>query len=246
MASTDNLKNILTNLNLPDNQARVYLKLLELGEANYTKLAISTGIKRTTLYSVLEKMEKRGLINKTLDHKSFQPIPPAQLFESLQKNNLTLYHSLPLFQSLMHSPVNIAKVKFYNGTKGIQQLFLDELAEYKKKKEKVLRIFGSSAFYERDYEFKHEYVKKRKELGVNIKLIADPETKKYIKKYKDIYSTSQFKYSNILNNTSARFSATSDRIAIIGQINDNNGIIIESKEITNTFIKWFDFTWNHL
>ena len=60
MSSNTNLKNILSNLEIAGEQADVYLSLLEMGQGNYTEIAKKTGIKRTTLYLILEKMEKRG------------------------------------------------------------------------------------------------------------------------------------------------------------------------------------------
>jgi len=246
MASED-LKNILANLEIPEPQAKIYLALLELGGATYTEIAKQTSIKRTTLYYSIEKMEKKGLIKKSLDNKRLEPVSPHQVFDTLQKNNLSFYHALPLFQALVNQSSQIARVKFYNGTKGIQQLFLDELNSYKKKKEKILRTVGVGAFYEMDAGFKDQYLRLRQSTGIRTKVLGSPDLKDYEAKYKQQFLGWEVKYFPVqVGKFSTRISASPARVSIIGFLNDKNGIMIESQEVADTFIKLFDYMWGTL
>lgn len=240
----ENLKDILFNLEIPDAQAKVYLALLQMGEGSYTEISRKAGIKRTTLYAILEKMEKRGLIKKSLDNKTFLPAPPQQLFEKLQGNNLIFFHAIPQFQDLMKRPEKMAKVKFYNGRKGIQQLFMDELALYKNKKERILRTLAGASFYAFDAEFKDDYAIKRQETGIETRLIASGDLREYVKKYKKQFSMQKVKFlPDSIGNITGRISASPARISLIGFLKDESGIMIESQELAETFIKFFDFVW---
>ncbi|MFH1192507.1 MAG: helix-turn-helix domain-containing protein [bacterium] len=240
----ENLKDILYNLEIPDMQSEVYLALLKLGEGNYTEIAKKTGIKRTTLYPILEKMEKRGLIKRGLDKKVFLPVEPQQLFEKMQGNNLMFFHSIPQFQDLMKRPEKMAKVKFYNGRKGIQQLFLDELASYKTKKENILRTVAGASFYAFDADFRDEYAIKRQGTGIETRLMVSSDLKEYVKKYKKQFSMQKVKFlPDTLGNITGRISACPARISLIGFLKDESGIMIESTELAETFIKFFDFVW---
>ena len=184
MASLDNLKSILSNLEISEMQADVYLALLELGEGNYTEISQKTGVKRTTLYAVIEKMQKKGLLKVNIESKKFQPVQPQQLFEKLQSNNLVLYQALPLFRSIIKEPAKLAKVKFYNGRKGIQNLFTDDLEVYREKKEKILRVVAGSAFYSEDADFRDQYAIKRQEMGIETRIIGSFDLKPFVEKYK--------------------------------------------------------------
>lgn len=243
MASKQELKDILANLDIPNDQAAVYLALLELGEATLTELSKKTGIKRTTLYFIIEKMEG-GLIKRALDQKKILPIYPQQVFEKLQNNNLIFYHAIPQFQAIMKQPDKITKIKFYKGRKGIQQLFLDELAAYKVKKEKVLRIVSGASFYAQDPDFRDQYAIKRQETGIDTRIIASSDLKEHIKKYKKQFSMQKVKLlPESAGVISGRISASPSRLSLIGFMKDESGIIIESSELADTFIKFFDFVW---
>jgi predicted transcriptional regulator len=245
--ASEELKNLLLNLEIPELQAKIYLALLGLGKANYTELSKATKIKRTTLYNLIEKMENRGLVKRGLDKNRFEPIHPHQVFDSLQKNNLAFYHALPLFQSLINQTGDITKVKFYNSTKGIQQLFLDELGAYKKKKEKILRTVGVGAFYKMDTDFKDQYLKLRQSTGITTRVIGSPDLKKYQTEYQHHFANWTVKYlPEGAGSFSARISVSPARVSIIGFLKDNSGIMIESQEIADTFIKLFDYIWKTL
>lgn len=244
MSSEQSLKNILYNLEIPDLQSEVYLALLKLGEGTYTEIAHKTGIKRTTLYPIIEKMEKRGLISKSLDKKTLLPVQPQQLFEKLQNNNLVFFHAISQFRDLMSQPEKMSKVKFYNGRKGIQQLFLDELASYKKQKEKILRTVAGASFYSIDADFRDQYAIKRQETGINTKIIASSDLKEYVKKYQKQFSMQEVKFlPGNLGSITGRISASPSRISLIGFSKDNSGVMIESQEVAETFIKFFDYIW---
>ena len=247
MASSQPLKDILYSLEISDSQSEVYLALLELGDANYTELSKKIGIKRTTLYSIIDKMEEKGLIKKSLDKKTFEPVHPQQVFEKLQGNNLIFFHALPQFQSLMKQPEKITKVKFYKGRKGIQQLFIDELAYYKTNQDKVIKILSGAAFYAYNAEQRDQYAIKRQQMGFDTRIIASYDMKDLVKKYKKQFSTQKIKIlPENLGNMTGRIAASPSRISLIGFIKDESGIIIESKELADTYIKFFNFTWNLL
>ncbi len=246
MASNE-LKNILNNLEISGFQAEVYLALLEFGELNYTELSQKTNIKRTTLYSIIEKMENKGLINRSLDKKKIQAIHPQQIFEKFQSNNLIFHNAIHQFQAIMKKPEKITKVKFYKGNKGIQQLFLDELASYKTKKEKILRTVAGASFYAQDLDFRDQYAIRRQEMGIDTRIIASFDLEKYIKKYKKQFSMQKVKLlpenMGVIN---GRISASSSRISLIDFNKDKSGVVLENKEIADTFIKFFDFVWSLL
>ena len=151
---------------------------------------------------------------------------------------------MPQFESFMQKTENIAKVKYYNGKKGIQQLFLDELSYYKKKKEKILRTIVGGAFYTTDADFRILYAEQRHQMGIETQIIGSHDLEKHILEHKDKFPMLKVKYfPEEIGNITGRISACPSRISLIGFMEDESGIMIESKEIAETFIKFFDFTW---
>ena len=56
------LVNTLINMGLSENESDVYLTALSLGPCKVSDIARNSGIKRTTVYSVMEALKKIGLI----------------------------------------------------------------------------------------------------------------------------------------------------------------------------------------
>ncbi len=52
----------LQNLNFKPKEVKLYLALLELGEANMERLVAKSGLKRATTYDVIESLKKKGFI----------------------------------------------------------------------------------------------------------------------------------------------------------------------------------------
>jgi len=58
------LKRGLRAVGLTNLEAEVYVKLLELKQARVTKLAQKTGVTRTQLYPLLEKLLEKGFVKR--------------------------------------------------------------------------------------------------------------------------------------------------------------------------------------
>ena len=59
----EQLIEILKEIGLSENEAEVYLTSLSLGPTTILKIAKSSGIGRTTVYSVIETLKNKGLIH---------------------------------------------------------------------------------------------------------------------------------------------------------------------------------------
>ena len=72
----------LRSLGLSPYQARLYLNLLEQGEASAGQLAKRAGIPRGRIYEILRVMEARGLVNFSPEKPTkFSAVPAAELLE---------------------------------------------------------------------------------------------------------------------------------------------------------------------
>lgn len=118
----------LQGLGFSEKEARIYVGLLESGEAAPSELSKRTGINRATVYVTLESLQKRGLVGKIEKHKKiiFNIENPLQILDHLEreKNNVEIKINLaktlmPELEMLEKVTGEKAKVKFYEGKEGI-------------------------------------------------------------------------------------------------------------------------------
>ena len=66
-----------------ENEAKIYLTLLEHGALHPSELAQKSGINRSYLYDILNRMQEKGYVStvKTKDKLCYQAVAPRQLFE---------------------------------------------------------------------------------------------------------------------------------------------------------------------
>lgn len=118
----------LQGLGFTEKEARVYVGLLELGEATALELSQKTSLNRATTYVTLDSLAKRNLISRVTKHKKtvFCLEHPLQILDHLEKekNNVEIKINLaktlmPELEMLEKVTGEKAKVKFYEGKEGI-------------------------------------------------------------------------------------------------------------------------------
>ena len=73
------MKEFLTQVGFSENEAKLYVSLLNLGEGTVNEIARVAKVRRTTAYSVLREMVKKGLIVEVAGKPvRYQVLPPRQ------------------------------------------------------------------------------------------------------------------------------------------------------------------------
>lgn len=128
---------ILIDLGLLPKEARVYLALLELGEASAQQISKKALVERPTTYVQLENLYKKGLVSIIEKGKKryFSPEPPENLlnffrekllhFKTLEKE---LKNILPELNAIYNASPYKPKVKFFEGKKGLKAIQGDLLS----------------------------------------------------------------------------------------------------------------------
>lgn len=115
---------ILERLGMTTKEANVYMKLLELGSSGAHSLARRIEENRTTTYSLLLALQKKGMVSTTTKHgiKEFVPADPRVLVNKYVESGNTLKTILPELLAIYHSSPQKPKITFYEGLNGIIQL----------------------------------------------------------------------------------------------------------------------------
>jgi HTH-type transcriptional regulator, sugar sensing transcriptional regulator len=81
-------KSSFESLGFSDNEARLYLVLLEAGPQTAYELAKRSGVPRANVYSVLERLEKRGAVVKAIEDETphYSALPPDEMLNRISND----------------------------------------------------------------------------------------------------------------------------------------------------------------
>ncbi len=128
----------LCQIGFTKNESKVYLELLKLGTQAVSIIAKKSGLNRTTTYSILRSLEKKGVISSYVQNsiKVFSANDPNSLVGYLdqQCNTFDYYKTqilgiIPKFRALVDQ-YDFARptVGYYDGVEGVKQLMYDALS----------------------------------------------------------------------------------------------------------------------
>jgi len=129
-------------LGLNDIDIKVYLTLLGLGESLASEIAKKCEIPRASIYDILERLEKEGLVSYIIkDYKKyFSSADPKTIIKNLEYKRQRLKEILPKLEEIKKrkTPETI-KTEIFIGKKGIQTV-MDIMLEEKRE----LFVMGAS------------------------------------------------------------------------------------------------------
>lgn len=242
----------LKKIGLSENEAKVYLALLELGSSAAQQITQKAGLKRPTTYVQLESLMKRGLVTffekgvKTL----FRAEDPEHLKQVLEKGEEeqkektnALEKILPGLGSLYLSAGERPRVRFFEGVEGlktIQDEFLKSNAVEIKSIvniDDVLMLFPTHP---------KEYAPRRVQKGIKSKLIYTHKEGDTLKES----DTRMLRESKFISPENFPFSGDlaiyANKVAISVHRKRPFGVVLESEEIAKSLEAVFDLLWKKM
>lgn len=121
------LEQYLQNIGLNDKEAKLYLAGLQLGPASIVQLAKASGIKRATVYEVIDDLIQNGLfvVTQTGKRKSFVAQEPDNLLLFLKQRENVLSQIMPDLEALKNTSSQKPAIRIFEGVAGIKQVYLD-------------------------------------------------------------------------------------------------------------------------
>lgn len=170
----------LRGLGLSANEIKVYTVLARTASMPVGQLAIHTGLYRTNLYDLLEKLRTRGLVTSFVQNKVryYSITEPRNLLSLLehQKEEMRLLESSvrDYIKTLKPAPMtaHAKKLFIYQDREGLQY-FYERLMDMAKSRDEVL-VIGSSATILDAFNYYILNLSKRiKEINVHVRMIAN-------------------------------------------------------------------------
>ena len=122
---------LLKDLGLNGHEAKVYYACLSLGAATILQIANAAELKRTTVYSIIENLQQKGLINAEFKglKKKFVAENPEKLETILESKRFELKNTLPELTALYNLKGGESSIKYYEGLNGVKNAYESLLAD---------------------------------------------------------------------------------------------------------------------
>ncbi len=242
------LEQDLKSIGLEEKEAKIYLAALELGSTNIQNLAEKSGIKRSTVYEMLKRLEPMGLITESIKgkRKIYIASEPTKLKKGLKEKEQLLNQILPELQSLNNTGTIKPKITYYEGRDGLRQIHNLSLETIKKEADWVAPIRSIMETVGED--FLEGIIEKRakEKYWVRSILVSDQQVDTY--KYLDP-TTFERTYRKIkfappgLNIPNA-IGIWDNKVTILSSRKEGFGFIIESADLVQTMKIFYELLWN--
>ena len=235
----------IKQLGISENEARVYVAALELGQATVQDLGKKARVKRTTVYTTIEGLKEKGLLAETKKGKKtlFIAQNPEALLSLSEKRLVEIKKALPELKSIYNAGgAEKPKLKFYEGKEGYFVVYQDIL----KQNPKELLVIASYKDWLKhiDLAFEEEWTQQRIKQGIFLRWL-DFKTKETIKKAKE--GKKGLREIRFLQDkfafTSATFIYNGKIILMSGKAKDFMAIVIENQEFFQTHKQLFELLW---
>jgi len=168
---------LLAQIGLSEKEAEIYEIMLGMEKVPASMVLSQTNQKRTTVYSILEELAKKGLVEKDesgaiIRFRARHPYALKEFMESQISNIKTasdkLDAVLPEFINVYQQSQNMPGVKFYEGLEGVKKVLDDSLTS----KTEILVVADLEAINKYIKDINDEYVKQRKKKNIKKRILV--------------------------------------------------------------------------
>ncbi len=240
----------LVEAGLTEGEARVYLALLEIGASTSGPIVEKSGVARSIIYQILERLAQKGLVSHTIKEKTkyFQAAQPDSILEYLEERQKKLEGSKKKLQELLPklsalaSSAKESEVQVFFGFRGM--ISVHEHTYQKLARGESYFFFGIPQDQPKHYNayWQQDHLRRVK-AGIRCQLLFHPKTPKEVLKNRNAYAGCDARYMPIEINTPAWFMGYKN-VGVIG-FASSNPITIEivNKEVADSFRAYFEEFW---
>lgn len=240
---------MLSDIGLNRWESRTYIALLRLGSTTTGPLVKKCGVPQSKIYSVLESLNKKGLVSYVIKGKikHFQASDPEIILSILKDKERKIEESLPALKLLASSSENKQNVEVYEGIKSIVNLFINLIETAPRGTDWYGFNIGEEVKKEKIKLFWNRIGTLRYKRGLNVKIMANIKDKElyettFTERMKDIkkiirYSKQLFPASTVLFR---------DKIIILNLLSENEtAIVITSLDLIQCYKDFFIHEWDN-
>ena len=231
----------LEGLGLNKKEARVYLACLEMGHGSAHTIARHAGFPRSTAADILKMLVKKGLVLSYLkkSRKRFVVADPAVLQEKLDQQQKVLQGLMPELSALYGGKTQKPQVRFYEGKDGLNAVFREILREAKD----LIAVSSIEDTANELGDYLPAFSKERAKRGIPVRIISYDSQAARERQILGPYELRQVK----LCETKIQFHSLSlcwdHKLALVTLGDGAMIVVIESRDISQTFRAMFEWLW---
>lgn len=170
------LLSALQDAGLTEKEAAVYFAALTLGPATVLRIARSSGLKRTTVYSVVESLRQKGLMAEEIRgfRKVYTAEPPERLSDLIEARKTSFSLLLPEFAALYKFPASEGTIKFFEGIGSMKEVYEGLLRDIGPDEDYMI-VSNMHHWYYADASYFQDFTERRaalsRKLGFRIRLL---------------------------------------------------------------------------
>ncbi len=242
----------LRTIGFSEGEAKVYLAMLEIGTSSLHSIHEKTGIDRRNIYDILNKLIEKGLVSYTLEKgkRTFQITHPNKIIDYLEdkKKDIETQQEkiqphLPELISVFNEKKTKIRAEVFRGNESMKAI-LNEMLDY----DESYWIGGNSGVEHINLKnwFKH-WMKKRTRMKRMLYDLVDHGTyleglePENIQAQKMMY----YKRCELPKNLSSPLiiAIYGNKVAQILWGKQSFAFVLESKEIKESFMRYFNYFW---
>lgn len=244
---------LLREIGLSPNEARVYEALLATGEASVQTISNKSGVHRRNVYDALTKLMEKGLASQAAHEKErhFRATDPELLMTLLKEKEDRLAHKLPEMKKQFQDIKQEEQAYIYRGVQGFRNYMQDILDV----SEDFFSIGAKGGWYDpRLKAYRLRFYKELKKKKLNCYHLMDWEMRKHIKTDTESPVHEHLEQTRFLPpnaSTKASIDFFGDRIVTftgltVNKLDDNMvEFVLISRKLCEAYKKWFWFMWEN-
>ncbi|HVX91381.1 MAG TPA: helix-turn-helix domain-containing protein [Candidatus Paceibacterota bacterium] len=242
----------LKKLGLKEADVKVYLACLENKQGLFVaEIAKITGIKRSTVNLILERLQERGFVTFHLEgaRKRFSAEAPESLLFNFEEQVKDLRAFIPLLHMASEGNQK-TKIRFFEGKEGVAKIYADSLLTLKMSDgagKELLAISSGEDVFNLIPEHEKQFINKRIKERIPLRWIA-PEGK--VSRDLDKTSSQELRKIKFFDGKKYQFHVEidvyADTVALMNLGKEPSGVIIENKDLAQSVRSLFNLIWDSL
>ncbi|MCK5510649.1 helix-turn-helix domain-containing protein [Candidatus Parcubacteria bacterium] len=239
------MQNELKQLGLTDNEIKVYITLLEIGENTVGPIINKLKIHRQVAYDALEGLEKKNFVDRIIKTKRYhyRVSDPKNVLDEIKRKENIANNLIPEINKKIKGQERGQEIKIYEGEKAFRELTLKNDGKMSPNS-KTYVITGSTKKYLEIMEISKAFEKSkkiRKKKKITTKIIFLESQRDESKKINRDYSELKFLAEGYASPVA--FQIWTESISLISYGSEIFVIEIKNKDFRDAYLNYFNLLW---
>lgn len=234
----------LAKLGITGKAYKLYIAAVGLGRAPLQEVAERAGLRRTTAYDVLDRLEVDGLVTVSEQdgRRWVTAEDPVVLLQSIERRREVVADVLPQLRSLWNLSKGKPQIHFYEGIEGVRTVLADTLTCQSKQLRGILSM--NELLQTPGLEEINRNMNERLERGIMLHVIRsrsrDVLEKVWTSSEREMRKLRYAPDGMVLSMTQYIYD---NKVAMISSSKEDYGLIIESEEFAKMQNTLFEMLW---